>query len=122
MKKIIFGCIILIMLAVPITGAADTISKNNSQITESSYGSNQEFTHSVLAEYGTMTTCPPCVNANAQLKILCIYFLNNFGKVKFSKNSFFFLFFNDIIHKENKSYKSSNMAPHPNLVNLVMPK
>lgn len=67
MKKIIFGCIVLIMLVFPITGASEIFSQNIIETDETTNAFGQEFTHSVLAEYGTMTTCPPCVNANAQL-------------------------------------------------------
>lgn len=67
MKKIIFGFIVLITLTIPITGASEIFSKNTIKTDETIYALNQESTHSVLVEYGTMTTCPPCVTANAQL-------------------------------------------------------
>lgn len=55
------------MLTIPITGASEIFSKNTMKTDETAHALNQEFTHSVLVEYGTMTTCPPCVTAHAQL-------------------------------------------------------
>ncbi len=78
MKKIFTGIIIMIMLMVPIAGASNILSINSKEITEPSNISNEEFTHKVLVESGTMTTCPYCVTAASQL-----YNIYNSGDLDF---------------------------------------
>jgi hypothetical protein len=68
MRKLILVSMVFLMLAIPITTATELNSSDKPVISKEAQTFNQEFTHKVLAEYGTMTTCPPCVTANAQLK------------------------------------------------------
>ena len=64
MKKILLGSIITLILIIPIASAVDiSIEKKSEQPTPTM----QDFTHTVFVEYGTMTTCGPCVTASAQL-------------------------------------------------------
>ena len=79
MKKIILSCIIFIMLLVPVAGAMETLQKNDTKINEPSYILNEEFTHTVLAEYGSLSTCPYCVTASGQL-----YSIYNSGDLDFN--------------------------------------
>lgn len=75
MKKILLASIFTLMLVIPVANAID-ISKEN--ITENPFSPMQEITHTVFVEYGTMTTCPPCVIASAQL-----YSIYNAGDLDF---------------------------------------
>ena len=54
------------MLAIPLTSAAELLP-NNSELNKDTQVLNQAFTHKVLVEYGSLTTCPPCVTAHAML-------------------------------------------------------
>ena len=67
MRKILLVGIVFLMLAVPIASATELFSSNNLVLNKEEHSINQDFTHSVMVEYGTLTTCPPCVTANAQL-------------------------------------------------------
>ena len=67
MRKIILVGIIFLMLAIPITSASEMLPDDKSVLSKNSQAINQDFTHNVMVEYGTLTTCPPCVTANAQL-------------------------------------------------------
>ena len=67
MRKYLVGIIMILLLMVPIAGASNIFSINNLKKETSSSNFNAEFTHKVFVEYGTMTTCGPCVTANAQL-------------------------------------------------------
>ena len=65
MKKYLILCAIAIMLMVPIAGATTTIdAAKNEQLNPLS---KQDFTHTVIVEYATLTTCGPCVTASTQL-------------------------------------------------------
>jgi hypothetical protein len=78
MKKIIvLGILILIMIA-PVAAAIPTLTNEIKTSTKQSSGTQQEFTHTVLAEYGTTTTCPYCVTASSQL-----YSIYNSGDLDF---------------------------------------
>jgi len=68
MRKIILLSIVFLMLVVPIASAMEILSNDNSMKNNEKQSLSQDFTHSVLVEYGSLTTCPPCVTANAQLK------------------------------------------------------
>jgi hypothetical protein len=63
MKKIILTGLLTLMLIIPIAGATNTIIKNE----KTSSAANDAFTHTVFIEYGSLTTCGPCVTASAQL-------------------------------------------------------
>ncbi len=67
MKKIFLSFVVLIMLVIPIASASEILTSNESEIVNSNNYSNQDFTHSVLIEYGSLTTCGPCVIASGQL-------------------------------------------------------
>ena len=60
-------------MIVPIAGAPNIFVEN--EPVNSSYNS---FTHTVIAEYGTLTTCGPCVTASSQL-----YSIYNSGDLDF---------------------------------------
>jgi len=64
MKKILLGSILVLMLVIPVANAIDVSTNNNA---EKNISSMQDFTHTVFVEYGSLTTCPPCVTASAQL-------------------------------------------------------
>jgi glutaredoxin len=64
-KYIIIGILVLMLLA-PICGAS-TILLNNKEIERPKNTSFDDFTHTVIAEYGSLTTCPYCVTASSQL-------------------------------------------------------
>jgi len=65
MRKYFVGVIMILLLMVPIAGASNIFSITKKETASSNF--NAEFTHKVFVEYGTMTTCNPCVTANAQL-------------------------------------------------------
>ncbi|UCF49458.1 MAG: hypothetical protein JSU91_06850 [Thermoplasmatales archaeon] len=75
MKKILLASVLALMLVIPVANAID-ISKEN--ITENPISPMQEFTHTVFVEYGSLTTCGPCVIASAQL-----YSIYNAGDLDF---------------------------------------
>jgi hypothetical protein len=52
------------MLVIPVASAFDVSIENASK---SPVATMQDFTHTVFVEYGTLTTCPPCVTASSQL-------------------------------------------------------
>ena len=64
MKKIILVNILALMLMIPVVSATDISIEKKSEKTSTL---SQNFTHTVFVEYGSMTTCPPCVMASAQL-------------------------------------------------------
>ena len=64
MKKIILVSLLVLMLVIPIASAYD-VSKEN--VSKNPVETMQDFTHTVFVEYGTLTTCPPCVTASSQL-------------------------------------------------------
>ncbi len=64
MKKIILVNILALMLMIPVVSATDISIEKKSEKTSIL---RQNFTHTVFVEYGSMTTCPPCVTASAQL-------------------------------------------------------
>jgi hypothetical protein len=67
MKKYLIMGIIVVVLMMPIAGASHIMSKNKVEIVTPTQTSKDDFTHAVLAEYGTMTTCPYCPAASSQL-------------------------------------------------------
>lgn len=75
MKKILLGSILALMLVIPVASAIDISIENKS---EKPISIMQDFTHTVFVEYGTLTTCPPCVTASAQL-----YSIYNSGDLDF---------------------------------------
>jgi len=78
MKKILLGSIVFVILMVPTTGALNILSINNAEIETPSNISNEDFTHTVLVESCTKTTCPYCVTAASQL-----YSIYNSGDLDF---------------------------------------
>ena len=67
MKKFLIIGAIALALIMPIAGSTTSISSQNTKKTIINSISNDEFTHTVLAEYVTLTTCPYCVTASEQL-------------------------------------------------------
>ena len=67
MKKILIcNAIILILVLLPLAGASNFLTIDNAGDIQSN-SIEQDFTHTVLVEFGTMTTCPYCVTAAGQL-------------------------------------------------------
>ena len=75
MKKILLIGLLVLMLVIPVANAFDVSIEN---VSENPITTMQEFTHTVNVEYGTLTTCPPCVTASAQL-----YSIYNSGNYDF---------------------------------------
>ena len=75
MKKILLVGLFVLMLVIPVASAFD-ISKEN--MYKNPVATMQDFTHTVFVEYGTLTTCPPCVTASSQL-----YSIYNSGDLDF---------------------------------------
>ena len=78
MKKIFVSAIIILMLIMPIAGASNILSMDNAIMEAPSIVTNEEFTHTVIVESGTLTTCPYCVDAASQL-----YSIYNAGDLDF---------------------------------------
>ncbi len=67
MKKILVcNAIILILIILPIAGASNFIATDDKEQIQSN-NLKEDSTHTVLVEFGTMTTCPYCVTAGEQL-------------------------------------------------------
>ena len=75
LKKILLVSILALTLVIPVANAIDISTENK---IERPVSTMQEFTHTVFVEYGSMTTCPPCVIASAQL-----YSIYNAGDLDF---------------------------------------
>jgi len=67
MKKYLIMGIIALMLMVPIAGASHVMSKNKVEMATPTQTSMEDFTHAVIAEYATTTTCGYCPTASSQL-------------------------------------------------------
>jgi len=65
MKKLFVIITLTLLLTIPLTTATTTQIKPNITATQST--NNREFTHDVIAEYVTTTTCPYCPAASNQL-------------------------------------------------------
>ena len=64
MKKILIIGLFVLMLVIPVASAFDLSIEKQS---DNPISTMQDFTHTVFIEYGTLTTCPPCVTASSQL-------------------------------------------------------
>ena len=60
MKKIFILFVMAMIIIMPLVGSVN-ITRSSRNI------SNEDSTHAVLAEYGTLTTCPHCPAASSQL-------------------------------------------------------
>lgn len=78
MKKILISSIVVLMLIIPVAGASNMLSTNNAKIESPSVFAQEDFTHTVIVESGTQTTCPYCVTAASQL-----YSIHNAGDLDF---------------------------------------
>lgn len=68
MKKNLLVGIAILMLMTPMTMASPMLSApSQKSLLQKVNVSQENFTHTVLAEYGTTTTCPYCVIASGQL-------------------------------------------------------
>jgi hypothetical protein len=67
MKKIIITGIIIFMMITPLAVATTIATNTVKNDAKQSSSSMQNFTHTVMTEYGTTTTCPYCVIASGQL-------------------------------------------------------
>ncbi len=67
MKKYIIVGIVAFLITMPIAGASNIIQINNNKEISTMESSTYNFTHAVLAEYATTTTCPYCPTASNQL-------------------------------------------------------
>lgn len=68
MKKYLLIVSLAILIIMPITGAYKISEEINNEITDPLNVSSEEQTHTVMVEFATLTTCPPCVTASGQLK------------------------------------------------------
>lgn len=68
MKKYLPIFILGILIVMPIVGSYEISSEINKEISEPLKISLEEQTHTVMVEFATLTTCPPCVTASDQLK------------------------------------------------------
>jgi len=66
MKKYFVISILAFILLMPVAASYNTISIGDIK-TSTIQSSVEESTHSVMIEYATLTTCPPCVTASSQL-------------------------------------------------------
>jgi hypothetical protein len=78
MKKIIIACVIGLIMTTPFVAASPTVMNAVKDEIKQSCSSNENFTHTVMIEYGTTTTCPYCVIASGQL-----YSIYNSGDLDF---------------------------------------
>lgn len=78
MKKNIITGLIILMMITPIATAIPTVTNTVKESINESNSFQENFTHSVLTEYGTLTTCGPCVTASSQL-----YSIYNSGDLDF---------------------------------------
>jgi len=68
MKKILILSVLVMIIIMPLSGAVNiTKSSENNTNASDKIVSNEDSTHAVLAEYGTLTTCPYCPAASSQL-------------------------------------------------------
>lgn len=67
MKKIIITYILCLIIITPFAAASPTAINTIKKEINPTITFNENFTHTVMAEYGTTTTCPYCVTASAQL-------------------------------------------------------
>lgn len=78
MKKYLVVGIVAFIMIMPIAGASNILLTNKTEVKTPMSISNEDFTHTVFVEYGTLTTCPPCVTASSQL-----YNIYNTGDLDF---------------------------------------
>jgi len=78
MKKYLIIGIIVLMMLTPLAAASSTVTNAVKNGVKQAGVSQEDFTHTVLAEYGTTTTCPYCVIASGQL-----YSIYNSGDLDF---------------------------------------
>jgi len=76
-KYVILGIVFLIVLT-PLAAASSNVMNAVKNGVKQAGVSQEDFTHTVLAEYGTTTTCPYCVTASGQL-----YSIYNSGDLDF---------------------------------------
>jgi hypothetical protein len=67
MKKYIIVGIVAFLIIMPIAGSSNTSQINVNKEIKTMKSSTYNFTHAVLAEYATTTTCPYCPTASNQL-------------------------------------------------------
>lgn len=67
MKKYLILSIMTIVIILPLAGASTIIETNKDEINSPINTSYEDFTHTVLAEYVTTTTCGYCPTASSQL-------------------------------------------------------
>lgn len=66
MNKYLITIIMAFIIIVPVAGATNILSSDEAEA-QTQTNTFYDFTHTVIAEYGTMTTCPYCVTAASQL-------------------------------------------------------
>lgn len=67
MKKIFILSTIVILFIMPLIGAVDVINNNKDLDIGIENSSNADFTHTILVEYASKSTCPYCPAASTQL-------------------------------------------------------
>jgi len=78
MKKYLIIGITILMMVTPLAAASPHITSAVKTSAKQMNVSPEDFTHTVMVEYGTMTTCPYCVTASGQL-----YSIYNSGDLDF---------------------------------------
>jgi len=66
MKKYVIAGVLAILMIMPIIGAAN-ITNNKIEVQSSDILSGDDFTHTVIGEYVTTTSCGYCPTASSQL-------------------------------------------------------
>ena len=78
MKKYLIIGITILMMVTPLAAASPNAMSAVKTGVKQVRMSQEDFTHTVMVEYGTMTTCPYCVTASSQL-----YSIYNSGNLDF---------------------------------------
>ena len=68
MKKYLLIVFLAFLMIVPVSGAFNISDEINKETTDPSNIGSEEQTHTVVVEFATLTTCPPCVTASGHLK------------------------------------------------------
>lgn len=67
MKKYLMVGIVAFIMIMPIAGASGILLTNKTEVKTPMNITNEDFSHAVLAEYASTTTCPYCPTASSQL-------------------------------------------------------
>lgn len=70
MKKYLIIAIAVLMVITPIAAASNMLSTDEKVVNKQNMAKTQTYTHTVLAEYVSTTTCPYCPTASDQLYLI----------------------------------------------------